>query len=206
MNKFDKIMSEAIEGLPDSMDPYAPMQSPENENTEQPSTELQNDPDISNLGGDNTLGDMDQMPLEPQGPVWKPITLPNKKDIAFERSDGFRLRLRQITHVPGKWLAQLWKEKKVLESGQLIIPSDVDPADYVQKMADYMLDGQSERYEQTSPDTAPVQDYGTQKPEQEPLEPDLNQEFPSDGDISKATESNDIEAIDIPEDELELEL
>jgi len=87
-------------------------------------------------------------------PTWQSVSIPNKKDRAYRRSDGFMLRMRPVESVPGKWIAQVWNDDKVLDKGQLMIPKDVDPDEYVQKMADYMLDGRSNRYEQQNAPSA----------------------------------------------------
>jgi hypothetical protein len=156
------MIDEAIEGLPTSMDPYAPSKrgdmgidmgqekaAPTDFDTasEPPISQPPDPQAVSDAGGMEGTLDSGGI-LDPTTPVWKPTQTPNKKDLAFERSDGFKMRIRKIESVPGKWLGQIWKDDEVLDKGQLMIPTDVDPSEYVQKMADHMLDSKSHRDEQ----------------------------------------------------------
>ena len=87
-------------------------------------------------------------PLTPETNVWQKYPLPNKKDIGFKRGDGFFLRIRKVDSVPGKYLAQLWKGNEVLDKGQVLVPPNTNPIEYIKSMADTMLDDNSKRYEQ----------------------------------------------------------
>jgi hypothetical protein len=168
-HNFNQLLQEAIEGLPTSMDPYAPSQrdgtqpSPDSkiDDTEPPSPQgVTKTTDKLDDTLDDKLDDtLDTGLLQPTRPTWKPLRLPNKKDLAFTRSDGFKLRLRKVESVPGKWLAQLWKDEEVLEYGQISIPDNVKPAEYIQKMADYMLDANSNRYEQEETEEQSAADF-----------------------------------------------
>ena len=50
--------------------------------------------------------------------------------------------------MPGMYLAQLWKDDKVLSKGRLVVPKGENPVGYVQGLADSMLDTGSERKKQ----------------------------------------------------------
>jgi hypothetical protein len=103
--------------------------------------------------------------LAPKMPEWEPFKLPNKQDMAFRRTDGFFLRMRKLKSVPGKWLAQIYRDDKILDKGQVIIPTGYDPREFIQKVANYMLDGNSFRYEQ-DPASGPGQDMAGMPPEE----------------------------------------
>lgn len=131
---------------------------------EEPNKPTPNHGEILGLGDEN-LGDVDtselnpddvgelgpEVPDEPPKPHWGPVLLPNKKDIGFQRSDGFILRMRRLESVPGRWLAQLYRDEEVI-SGQgpkfLDVPAGEDPYKYAQKTADLSLDAFSKRYDQ----------------------------------------------------------
>lgn len=168
MNYIQKI-AEDIEGLPDSTDPYAPARRPDVGDIDK---DVATDPEPE-MPEEGTLDEPEQEPLEDEVdmpgdeqiedtlesgmPFWEPIEVPNKKDLAFKRSDGFTLRARELSSVPGKWVAQLYTGDKILDKGTLFIPSDVEPTEYLQKMSDYMLDKESNRYNQKTQtfDTVP---------------------------------------------------
>jgi hypothetical protein len=109
------------------------------------------DIDPSELNPDD-VGELGpEVPDEPPKPHWGPVSLPNKKDIGFQRSDGFILRMRKLESVPGRWLAQLYRDDEVV-SGRgpkfLNVPAGEDPYKYAQKTADLSLDAFSKRYDQ----------------------------------------------------------
>lgn len=104
-------------------------------------------------------------------PFWEPMEVPNKKDLAFQRSDGFVLRARPLTSVPGKWVAQLYTGQKVIDKGMLFVPPDVDPTEYLQKMSDYMLDKDSNRFNQQPVPEEPLASVTPEAPIPEPEEP-----------------------------------
>ncbi len=107
--------------------------------------------DTSELNPDDVGKLGPEVPDEPPKPHWGPVTLPNKKDIGFQRSDGFILRMRKLESVPGRWLAQLYRDDDVV-SGRgpkfLDVPAGEDPYKYAQKTADLSLDAFSKRYDQ----------------------------------------------------------
>lgn len=153
-----RILSEAIEGLPTSTDPYAPAKrsgAPAQEEPldqppmEEPEEQSGQEPDL----GDDEIDDILEEPGGmPEMPTWEPFEVPNKKDMAFRRDDGFLLRARRLESIPNKWVAQLWKqgaEGEILDKGTIFIPDDMDPGEYLQKVSDYMLDGKSRRYTQS---------------------------------------------------------
>ncbi len=151
-----------IEGLPTSRDPYAPAQRPETpgELKDLGFSEVsaqEGGEGLDDIGGEIPEGPA--LPPEPTGPTWEAFKLPNKKDMAFRRNDGFILRIRSLESVPGKFIAQLYTGDKLLNKGQVKIPGDVDPAQYVKDMADYMLDGDSNRYEQEAAPSG-IEDFG----------------------------------------------
>ena len=171
-----KLLTEDIEGLPKSKDPYASEEEYDEEEYDELDDDLEvgrqyadtdpkpyegeekvpdydNDMDNPPIYKDETLG-MDELTgeeldkPEPMSPPWEPFELPNKKDIGLKRADGFMLRARRIESVPGKWIAQLWNKEKVIDKGFLWIPTDVDPVEFISKLADTMLDRDTFRYQQ----------------------------------------------------------
>lgn len=198
-----KLLSEDIEGLPKSKDPYASEEEydeldgdlevgrqyadtdPEPYEGEEDVPDYDDDMDDPPIYKDETLG-MDELTgeepgePEPTSPPWEPFELPNKKDIGLKRADGFMLRARRIESVPGKWVAQLWNKEKVIDKGFLWIPTDVDPVEFVSKLADTMLDRDTFRYQQNPNEGQPEVAMGGPEPEleEEPLgeEPGLEEE------------------------------
>lgn len=207
-----KLLTEDIEGLPKSKDPYSSEEEydeldddlevgrqyadtdPEPYEGEEDAPDYDYDIDNPPIYKDETLG-MDELTgeepgePEPTSPPWEPFELPNKKDIGLKRADGFMLRARRIESVPGKWVAQLWNEEwneekvieeKVIDKGFLWIPTDVDPVEFVSKIADTMLDRDTYRYQQNPNEGQPEVAMGGPEPglEEEPLgeEPGLEEE------------------------------
>lgn len=209
------ITTEAIEGLPASHDPYEPtkrddlgiadpdlaegpgLEPPEEEPGVQPGPEDDigqiEDPEQEGVPPEGAGAGIAEPPSpeQPSVPIWEPHQVPNKKDLAFKRSDGFMLRARSLESVPGKWLAQLYRDDKVIERGMLMIPNDVEPREYLQKMSDYMLDGDSERYQQ----------QGTPEPGEEPETMPLDTEGPEQDLLDAGSE----EDIGLDDEEFELD-
>lgn len=159
--RFEDILKEAIEGLPVSHDPYEPAKrdiqpqpGPDEPvgvlDTEDQDVEL--DDELGDMPANDdiaqALGEDPDQQQETNIPFWEPMELPNKKDIGYKRSDGFNLRARRLSSVPNKWVAQLYKDDEVLDKGTLFIGDDKDPGEYLQRMSDYMLDNESNRYTQ----------------------------------------------------------
>lgn len=156
-------LEEAIAGLPQSINPYAPSERPDVDmaselkpataeelpKPEEPiSAEQPIEPEPTPEAPEEPSFTPSPIPPPtPKGPVWEKKVLPNKKDIGFERSDGFGLRIRRIESVTGKHLAQIWKDDEVLEKGYVMVPLGEDPVKYIQGMADAMLNDGSERDE-----------------------------------------------------------
>jgi len=116
-----------------------------------PGLDPETDINTSELNPDD-VGELGpEVPDEPAKPHWGPVSLPNKKDVGFQRSDGFILRMRKLESVPGRWLAQLYRGDEVISgSGPkfLDVPGGEDPYKYAQKTADLSLDAFSKRYDQ----------------------------------------------------------
>lgn len=208
-----KLILEKIEGLPNSYDPYAPLEEVEHEGEidgeigdglegdelEGFEDKSDDEPEEDDLGDDfsleeDGLGDDFDEGFDDEGfdeeekdeiPYWEPVSVPNKKDICFKRSDGFYLRARRLESVPNKWIAQLWSGDKILDKGSIFIGNDLDPGEYLQRVADYMLDNTSRRYTQER---------------MFPLEPDEDQE------PEENAPEEDQEPEDTPEEELDLDL
>ena len=116
--------------------------------------------------------------------------------MSFRRSDGFLLRFRKLGFKSNKYIAQLWHGETVLDQGQIMVPQGIDPTEFIQKMADYMLDSKSSRFEQQG---LPQQNRGLYAPEEseiekEPKEPQINRklkepEEPKEGPIELDDES-----------------
>jgi hypothetical protein len=170
------------------MDPYVPSQRAEQTTDHTPKIDDTKPPPSQDVTKADDTPMLDAGLLKPTRPTWKPLQLQNKKDLGFTRSDGFSLRLRKVESVPGKWLAQLWNKDEVLEQGQLSIPNNVKPAEYVQKMADYMLDGNSNRYEQEGTEAQQAGDF-TPEPKFAPMT-----DLPAQDEIEAA--KSDIEPTD----------
>lgn len=201
---FERLLQEAIEGLPDSHDPYEPGAqriSPAepglgdiDSNVDLGSTVEKDDPnevdqqDINQKMAEPEKGEQIEPPLLPVASAWKPFPLPNKKDIGLRRSDGFILRMRKLESVPNKWLAQVFVGDKVLEKGQVIVPPGIDDAvSYIKDMTDYILDGLSERDVQ-----------------EQPLAPDVDAE-PVVSGLEKDTESEDLGELGLFDDNFEMQ-
>jgi len=222
---------EAIEGLPSSSDPYSspdrwgkgedlpsagdppPSQDPTEADDEELGMDDELDDELDDdlgdleddLGGlEDDLGGLGDEETGPEIPSWSSLELPNKKDIGFERSDGFKLRFRPVNMVPGRYMAQLWRDDKILDKGRLDVPEGEDAASFIQKMADYMLDGNSNRYKQQEPIEEPAQDYGTQPEDEiEDTDIDVDDEFPDDEEIEDAAGS-EVEDMDVSDIALDL--
>lgn len=175
IDKIKKI-AEDIEGLPKSSDPYNPYaredtnevepleQGPDTdeiEPTEDIDQEFGTEPEITD--NIDPLSD-EEINEQPALPTWEQINSKNKKQVMFRRSDGFTLRAQKFDSVPGKWIAQLFSKDKILDKGMLFIPKNVDPVLYLQKMSDYMLDKETERFNTQTSVTKP-----TQEMEKEPI-------------------------------------
>jgi len=183
-------IAEDIEGLPKSTDPYAPSVR---DLDKKPELKEPDEESIGDIGKEPELEPAEELlPKEPipeepelEMPYWEPTETNNKKDIAFKRSDGFTLRARQYQSVPGKWIAQLYSKNKLLDWGNLFIPADIKPDEYLQKMADYMLDKDSLRYEQG--------EMGKEK--KEPLEKEIEEPISpgADEDMGLTDEIIDLE-------------
>ena len=202
-------LQEQIKGLPDTMDPYAPStreQEEAQETADTPSNTNENpeDPEKAivgpeegpeegqeegqeNLDAPEEIEKLDTelgLQSEPKLPTWTTTNTKNKKDIVIQRDDGFKLRIRKMNIKPRRWIAQLWTKNKTLDKGFIDIPPNTDPTEYTQKIADYILDKDSERYKQRNPKEYPVQDYGTQ--EYEPTgDLGTDEEHPSDMEIEQ---------------------
>jgi hypothetical protein len=173
MRKLNRLLNEAIAGLPTSMNPYAPAERANTDmsadtrpaantdeipnagqpaSTEQPiSSPKQADAmDIpqSNAISAPTNAEENRLGAPKQKATWERLSTPNKKDMSLRRSDGFNLRFREIDSVPGKYMAQLWREKDVLDKGFVMVPQGSNPELHITTMADEMLDGDSKRYDQ----------------------------------------------------------
>lgn len=154
MIKFNKL-NEDIAGLPLSTDPYAPSARPDVRMSSDTSEPAKADelPEVETpLGGKQPLEPANAMlpPPVPVEPAWEPFKLPDKRDLGFRRTDGFFLRFRKLS-VPNKYLAQLWRDSKVLSKGQIVIPVGEDPVTYIQSVAGEMLDAGSQRRKQEMP-------------------------------------------------------
>lgn len=163
-------IEEAILGLPTTMNPYAPSARQDtdmNGNTSKPAGPAEipqagepsstPQPIASADGVEDNMSLMPKINTEPEGEGaleggWEKIELSNKKDLGFKRADGFFLRFRAIDSVPGKYMAQLWKDKETLDKGFVMVPEGDDPEEFIQGMADAMLDDGSQRYEQKAPE------------------------------------------------------
>lgn len=157
MSNFDDVLDEAIAGLPDSIDPYAPAARTGEKKTEDAGLEdLGEETEAGGedgLGGDlgGDLGGMSDLgslgaPPEQNKPAWEPFELKNKKEIAFRREDGFKLRMYKLESVRNIWLAQLWLDDQIIDKGQIVVPNGVDPIGFIKGVADHMLDYRSRRY------------------------------------------------------------
>jgi len=98
------------------------------------------------------VGDMASDEEKPKKRVWEPITPPDNdmKSLSF-RSDkeGIFLDMKRMDIVSGLWIARLYKDGKILDYGQIIIPKDIrDPITYIMELGNAMLDNRSMRYEQ----------------------------------------------------------
>lgn len=57
--------------------------------------------------------------------------------------------MKRMDIVSGLWIARLYKDGKILDYGQIIIPKDIrDPITYIMELGNAMLDNRSMRYEQ----------------------------------------------------------
>lgn len=115
------------------------------------------DVNTSDLNPEN-VGELGpEVPDEPPKPHWGPVALPNKKDVGFQRSDGFILRMRKLESVPGRWLAQLYRGDEIISGPGpkfLNVPAGEEPYKYAQKTADLSLDAFSKRYDQQMSSTS----------------------------------------------------
>lgn len=98
------------------------------------------------------VGDIASDEEKPKKRVWEPITPPDNdmKSLSF-RSDkeGIFLDMKRMDIVSGLWIARLYKDGKILDYGQIIIPKDIrDPITYIMELGNAMLDNRSMRYEQ----------------------------------------------------------
>ena len=219
-------INEAVAGLPVSMDPYAPtvarpdvdMSSdtkPPANSEDLPETDpssAQQQPVVP--AGPTAPGEMPAqpgglqgpaapVPLSPETNVWEKYPLPNKKDIGFQRGDGFFLRIRRIDSVPGKYLAQLWKDDEILDRGQVIVPPNTDPLEYIKSMADTMLDDNSERYEQEPEPIAQEPQLGPAAGAEAQAQPGAAQEQPELGPEPGVTEQPEQVGLEQPQPQTE---
>lgn len=168
INKIKKI-AEDIEGLPKSSDPYSPSEREDTDEVEpleqgldtDESTESELDQELGTepetIDNVDPLSD-EEIDEQPTLPTWEQINSKNKKQIIFRRSDGFTLRAQKFDSVPGKWIAQLFSKDKILDKGMLFIPKNIDPVLYLQKMSDYMLDKETERFNTQTSEIKPAQE------------------------------------------------
>jgi hypothetical protein len=83
-----------------------------------------------------------QQPLAPEQVVkWHPVAMEDG-EIRSEHVDGFTLRAKPLTVKKGeaiKYVAQLYKDKKMIEKGVIWVKQNEDPRTFLQNVADRML-------------------------------------------------------------------
>ena len=115
---------------------------------------------------------MEQPPAPVEQPEmygnWSEVESFDRRDKTFEHPEGFRLRIRQLNASPTRYLAQLYKGKKVLDSGK-VDTADNDPVEYIVDIAERALNLESEVIEPEMPEM-PMAPEITPEPGEEDLE------------------------------------
>lgn len=105
-----------------------------------------NDSDFDTELNDDDLGlDIEQEPINiaPEEQVRWTVVPQENGDIWSEHVNGFIVRARPLSAQQGskiKYMAQLFKDRKMLEKGTIWIDANVDPVEYLQNISDRILD------------------------------------------------------------------
>ena len=90
------------------------------------------------LEGGMALGDDSFVNGGPRTDQWTASKSTDGRDETFAKGD-LRLRFRPIKSIENRWVAQLTKGDKLLNKGFIDVPSDAEPMEYIQDLADSML-------------------------------------------------------------------
>ena len=149
--------------MPASDDPYVGMQDQPSAGTDMPIEPPEAlSPEMEPAGIE--ASEPEPAPLEPAGAIEEPQDLGieadegagaveeaptswtvepsiDRRDISYSHPEGFYLRMRELATGDGRWVVQLYNnEERILDKGIADIPSGIDPALYIQDLADRMLD------------------------------------------------------------------
>ncbi len=134
-----------------------PAEAPVPEVPEEPQEGIPEPPegsDVADIPPDPTEieGGTPEEEEKPRERNWEPITPPDNdmKSLSFKSDkEGIFLDMKRLDVAHGLWIARLYKDGKILDFGQVVIPKNInDPITYILELANAMLDSRSMRYEQ----------------------------------------------------------
>jgi hypothetical protein len=111
-------------------------------------------PEVADIPEDPTETEEDPTEEEekPKERNWEPITPPDNdmKSLSFKSDkEKIFLDMKRLDIAEGLWIARLYKDGKILDFGQILIPKNIkDPITYIMGLSNAMLDSRSMRYEQ----------------------------------------------------------
>lgn len=173
--------------------PELPPEAPPLETAEEPPENTLEEPEIEEEapeGPEDTFGTEDEVTgapedeEKPQKREWEPIVPPDNdmKSLCF-KSDKEKIFLdMKRTDINDRlWLARLYKDDKILEYGQVIVPEKAtkDPITYILGLADGMLDRRTLRYEGEWQAYYDAKKKAAEAPEEEVAAPTPEEEAPA---------------------------
>jgi hypothetical protein len=175
----DLTLGAGTPALPPETPPIKMFEEPPEDTTETPET--QEEP---TEGPEDTFGTENEVTGapededdedKPQKREWEPIVPPDNdmKSLSFKSDkEKIFLDMKRTDLNDRLWLARLYKDGKILEHGQVIIPEKCakDPITYILGLADGMLDRRTLRYEGEWQAYYDAKKKAAEEPEIEPTE------------------------------------